>query len=114
MPEYEAALDRYYPGKPSLGICMYDLKLFSTTWIDAVMKAHRLAIVNHTDNNRAIRIRNKGLFGDVIFDSAERAGLFHYVVQRDNSSEVLMSGQESTLSEAIRAVETAVANWATA
>lgn len=114
MPEYEEALDRYFPGKPSLGICMYDLNLFSAAQIDAIMKAHRLAIVHHDSNNRAVRIRKKGFFGDVIFDAAERTSLFHYVIQKDNSSDVLMSGQESSLSGAMEAVEAAVANWATA
>jgi DcmR-like sensory protein len=115
MSEYEAALDRYFPGKPSLGICMYDMKLFTEEQSDAVMrKAHRLAIINPSDNNRAVRVRKRGFFGDVIFDATERTTLFHYVIQKDNSSDLLMAGQDSTLSGAMRAVGAAVKSWATA
>lgn len=114
MPEYEAALDRYFPGKPSLGICMYDLRLFSAAQVNAIMKSHRLAIIKHSDNNRTVRIRKNRFFGDVIFDVTEPTTLFHYVVQKDNSSDVLMSGQDSTLSGAMRAVESAIVSWATA
>lgn len=114
MPEYEAALDRYFPGKPALGICMYDLRLFRVAQVNTIMKAHRLAILKHGDNNRAVRIRKSGFFGDVIFDAIDRSTLFHYVVQKDDSSAVLMSGQNSTLSGAMRAVETAIVSWAAA
>jgi hypothetical protein len=112
MPEYEAARGRYFPGKPSLGICMYDLNSFSAARVQALLRAHRLAIVHRDGNNKVVRVRKNGVFGDVLFDREEPTSLFHFVVQKDDCPEVLMSGQDSTLSGAMRLVEMSLANWA--
>jgi hypothetical protein len=111
LTEYEAMLDNYFPGKQSLGICMYDMRLFSPRDVNSLMKAHRLAILHPEPTKRAIRIRRKGMFGDVIFDRAHPSSVFHFVVQKDNSKEVLMSGQEGSLGGAMNAVEAAIASW---
>ncbi len=109
MPEYEASLDRYYPGKRSLGICMYDMRLFDPVQTETLMKAHRLAILHPSDDKRAIRIRKGDMFGDVLFDRAHPASLFHFVIQKDDSASVLMSGQDSSLTGAMKAVEDVLA-----
>lgn len=109
LPEYEATLQKYYPGTRSLGICMYDTRLFSAAQIERLMKAHRLAILHPEDARRRIRIRRDGIFGDVIFDRAQPSSVFHYVIQKDESEEVLMSGQDDSLMGAMNAVEAAIA-----
>lgn len=113
MPEYERLLDKYYPGKPALGICMYDANLFKPRQLDDLMKAHRLALMAHDQGRRAIRIRQGSVFGDVIFDR-ENPTLFHYAVQQDDSTNLLTVGQESTLTAAIAAVETSLSYQAQA
>jgi hypothetical protein len=109
MPEYEAMLDKYYPGKRSLGICMYDMRLFSAVQVEILMKAHRLSILHPSEEQRAIRIRKGRIFGDVLFDRTRPSSLFHFVVQKDDSAQVLMSGQDSSLTGAMKAVETVLA-----
>lgn len=105
--EYEHLLDKYYPGKPTLGICMYDANLFQEEQLQRLIEAHRLALTAPSENRRAIRIRNGKAFGDVIFDRMS-ARLFHYTVQETDKNELLNVGQESSLTAAIDAVEAAL------
>lgn len=102
-------LDKYYPGKRSLGICMYDMRLLSPQQIESLMKAHRLSILHPSEDQRAIRIRKGNIFGDVLFDRARPASLFHFIIQTDDSVHVLMSGQDSSLTGAMKAVENVLA-----
>jgi hypothetical protein len=104
LAEYEKMLDRYYPGTTSLGICMYDAKLFDDSRLNQLMESHRLALIAPSPAKRAIRIRNGRAFGDVIFDR-ESTRLFHYTVQRSDGNELLTMGQESSLTAAMDAVE---------
>lgn len=112
MPEYEGMLDKYYPGKQSLGICMYDMRLFNASEIHKLMKVHRLAILHPSHTRRAIRLRRGRVFGDVLFDRTAHNSVFHFVVQQEDSPQVLMSGQDSSLTGAMKAVETALVGWA--
>lgn len=107
MPEYESMLDRYYPGKTALGICMYDANLFEDIELDKLMQAHRLALTTTNHGKRVIRLRKGNAFGDVIFDY-ESPHLFHYTVQKNDAKELLNMGQESTLTAAMDAVESAL------
>jgi hypothetical protein len=107
VSEYEAMLDSYYPGKPALGICMYDANLLDEAQLNRIIAAHRLALTVPSTNKRAIRIRNGVTFGDVIFDRAS-AHLFHYTVQKTGRNELFSVGQEETLTAAMDAVEAAL------
>jgi hypothetical protein len=111
LPEYEAMLDRYYPGTRSLGICMYDRGVFSAKQAEALLHQHRLAILQHSEGKRAIRIRKGHVFGDVLFDPILPSSIFHFVVQEDGSSKVWLSGQDFSLAGAIAAVESALSDW---
>jgi hypothetical protein len=107
MPQYEAMLDRYYPGKAALGICMYDVNCFDNEQLGRLMEAHRLALTTTSHGKRSIRIRNGGAYGDVIFDY-QSPRLFHYTVQKNDAKELLNMGQELTLTAAMDAVESAL------
>lgn len=107
LPEYEGMLDKYYPGKACLGICMYDVNAFDESTLARVMDAHRLALTAPSPSKRAIRIRNGAAFGDVVFDRTSPQ-LFHYTVQRKDSTELLNLGQENSLTGAMDAVESAL------
>jgi hypothetical protein len=107
VAEYEAMLDRYYPGKAALGICMYDANLLDEAQLNRILEAHRLALATPSANKRAIRIRNGSAFGDIIFDRAS-AHLFHYTVQKTGRTELLNVGQELTLTAAMDAVRSAL------
>ena len=106
MPGYEHMLNKYYPGKKSLGICMYDASLFDQDNLNRIMESHRLALIHPAPvEARAIRVRNAQGFGDVIFDRTSPR-LFHYTVQQTGSNEFVHLGQESSLTAALAAVET--------
>jgi hypothetical protein len=107
MPEYEAMLDRCYPGTSSLGICMYDANLCDEAHLNQLMEAHRLALIVPGPGKREIRIRSGKAFGDVIFDR-ESTQLFHYTIQRSDRKELLGVGQESSLTAAMDAVESSL------
>src|SRR5579871_3641344 len=96
LPEYERMLDEYFPGKPFVGICMYDARSFEEASLRRILDAHRLALITPDEKKRAIRIRNGRAFGDVTFDR-NSPYLFHYTVQREGKSEYLYMGQEPTL-----------------
>jgi len=107
MPEYEAMLDRFYPGTASLGICMYNATWFPEGSLERIQRAHRLALMEPDPRKRAIRVRGRQAFGDVTFDRRSPE-LFHYTVQREGAEECLYAGQEATLSSAMEAVKSAL------
>ncbi|HKW66216.1 MAG TPA: MEDS domain-containing protein [Terriglobales bacterium] len=111
MPEYEAMLDRYYPGKHCLGICMYDTALFSPAQLASIQQSHRLALAESPENKRRLRIRNGQAFGDVTFDR-QMPRLFHYTVQKNDSNEFFHVGQAATLPAAINCVNSALSSLA--
>ena len=104
LVEYERSLDKYYPGKPTLGICMYDARQFDDAQLNQVMEAHRLSLSASSAHKRQIRIRNGQAFGDVIFDRISPA-IFHYRIQKMGSNELLNLGQEPSLVAAMDSVE---------
>jgi MEDS: MEthanogen/methylotroph, DcmR Sensory domain len=104
LEDYELLLDRYYPGKQALGICMYNTALFDGGQLERLMDAHRMALTSANNHRRTIRIRNAVAFGEVIFDR-ELARVFHYTLQKHDGTELLNVGQESTLTAAMDAVE---------
>jgi MEDS: MEthanogen/methylotroph, DcmR Sensory domain len=102
--EYEKSLDKYYPGKPTLGICMYDARRFDEARLNKILEAHRLALTNSAAPKRTIRIRNGHAFGDVVFDRMSPT-VFHYTIQQSGKSELVTVGQESSLTGAMDSVE---------
>lgn len=104
LVEYEKSLDKYYPGKSTLGICMYDATRFDEEQLTQLMEAHRLSLSASSAHKRNIRIRNGAAFGDVIFDRI-LPSIFHYRIQKMGSNELLNIGQESSLTGAMNSVE---------
>jgi hypothetical protein len=109
MPEYEAMLDRYYPGKHSLGMCMYNAGLFGENQLASVLEAHRLALLDSSESRRTLRIRKGRAFGDVTFDP-QSPRLFHYTVQKNGSDALLHAGQAASLSAAMEMVNSVVSS----
>jgi len=107
LPEYERAMDRYFPGRPALGLCMYPIELFSPSLLERIMDCHRLSLSNHHPQKRSIRIRHGRTFADVFFDR-ESPSLFHYTIRKEDSSGILSMGQEHTLTSALDAAESAL------
>jgi hypothetical protein len=104
LPQYEAVMDRFYPGKPALGLCLYDTRLFAADQLRDLMNLHRFALSSPDPFKRAIRIREGRRYGDIIFDR-RLASVFHYTVREDDSTEFLGTGQESSLAVALAKVK---------
>ena len=100
-------LERYYPGKHCLGICMYNAGLFTKPQLAAIQLSHRFALLESPQDKRTLRIRNGKTFGDVTFDR-QLPRLFHYTVQRNGSNEFLHIGQAESLPAAVNCVKSAL------
>lgn len=104
LPAYERIMAKFYPGKPALGLCTYDMRLFDAFMLRELMGLHQLALSSPEPSKRAIQVRNGATFGEIVFDRSVPS-LFHYTVQTDDSPVFLASGQEASLSEALSSVK---------
>lgn len=52
-----------------------------------------------------MRIQNQQFFADILHDPRGKPPVYHYIVQRQGSNQILYWSQESTEEEAIRAAE---------
>lgn len=109
LPEYEIMMSEFYPQRPALGLCMYDVRLFDPNQLRELMQIHQSAVSSPDDVKRAIRIRNGTAFGDIIFDRSSPS-VFHYTVQEDDSPKVLATGQEPSLPHAFASVRYFLSN----
>jgi hypothetical protein len=107
LPEYESMVEQFFPGKPAVGLCMYDTRLFSDDELRRLMRTHRLALTMPNDLTRVIRVRMGDVFGDITF-AREGATVFHYQVQRGDSAEPVAFGQETSLGAALIVVESSL------
>jgi len=111
LPEYETLMGQFYPGRPALGLCMYDTNLFSKDLLRTIMDQHQIALSSADNARRTMRVRNGSAFADIIFDS-EAPSLFHYTVQKDGSSEFITVGQERSLASALATVRSTLrSHW---
>jgi hypothetical protein len=110
LREYESIMARFYPNRAALGLCMYDVRLFTSEELSELMRIHRFSLTTPTDIKRAVRLRRGNAFGDIIFDR-DNPALFHYTVQKDHSREVYAAGQESSLQAAWAAVESSLGSF---
>jgi hypothetical protein len=50
-----------------------------------------------------MRIRKHGFFADILYDGRTQPAVYHYIVQREGSNEILHWSQESSEERAITA-----------
>lgn len=50
-----------------------------------------------------MRIRKQGFFADILYDGRSQPAVYHYIVQREGSKEILHWNQESSEERAIKA-----------
>jgi hypothetical protein len=115
LVEYEAMMERFYPGRPAVGLCQYHAARFTPAKLREVLKVHRMALLASDDSahHSAMRLRSDAMFGDVVFDP-RRTSTFHYVLQHDNSSEIIAVGQEESFDAAVTAVKSYFRQYAAA
>jgi hypothetical protein len=50
-----------------------------------------------------MRIRKQRFFADILYDGRTQPGVYHYIVQREGSNEILHWNQEITEERAVKA-----------
>jgi hypothetical protein len=50
-----------------------------------------------------MRIRKQQLFADILYDGRTEAAVYHYIIQREGSNQILYWSQENTEEEAVKA-----------
>ncbi|HEX4606297.1 MAG TPA: MEDS domain-containing protein [Candidatus Angelobacter sp.] len=113
--EYEALVQRSYPGRPAIGVCQYPAHRFPAHILRQVLDAHRLAIEETmvSTNHSTLTLRNGNFLADIVTDRVRPGEAFHYVVQKNGSLDVLSWGQESSMDDAIHSSENIMAALST-
>lgn len=98
---YEQVMEKFYSEHPALGMCQYHSKQFPPDTLQATMRAHGTTFLQdeHMPNHYRVRLRKKDLFVDILKAKGANV-LYHYIVQRDDSPEIIAWGQTSELSTA--------------
>ncbi|HZI58705.1 MAG TPA: MEDS domain-containing protein [Verrucomicrobiae bacterium] len=105
--EYEAMVQRSYPGKPAIAICQYPARRFPSHILRQVLDAHRMAIEETmiSTNHSTLTLRVGNFLADIVTDRVNPGEAFHYVVQKNGSPDVLSWGQELSMDAAIQSSE---------
>lgn len=68
--DYEKMVEEYYPGKPAIGLCQYDMKEFPPAVLDAVLENHRMHLdqANSSSLHSSIDVRYGACSVEVVVD----------------------------------------------
>jgi hypothetical protein len=88
---YEHMVNEYYPGRPAIGLCQYNITKFPPELLKAVVQAHRMQLAEAPANSSysSIYVRNGRWAAEVIADSRQTTPRYYYVVQNRRPQEVL-------------------------
>jgi hypothetical protein len=59
-----------------------------------------------------MRIRKQQLFADILYDGRSEAAVYHYIIQREGSNQILYWSQEKTEGEALQSATRELARLA--
>ena len=109
---YEEMVQASYPSKAAIGICQYAVREFPKPVLDRVLDAPRIALEETmvSTNHSTLTIRRGDFAADIVADRVNPGESFQYVIQQRGSREVLSWGMESAMDDAIRTVESELAN----
>ena len=86
---YEELVDEYYPGKPAIGLCQYQIEKFPPEVLEAVVRAHRMKLVEAANScHSSLYIRNGHWAAEVVADKTKGNPRYYYVVQSRRAQEV--------------------------
>jgi hypothetical protein len=87
---YEKLVDEYYPGKPAIGLCQYQIDKFSPEVLKAVVDAHRMHLDEPTGSSHAsIHVHNGHWDAEVVAVTKVESPRYYYVVQTRKRQDVL-------------------------
>jgi hypothetical protein len=89
--EYEKLVDEYYPGKPAIGLCQYQIEKFAPEVLQSVVQAHRMEMAEAAANSSfsSMSIRNGKWTAEVVADKTQVNPCYYYVVQNREPQEVI-------------------------
>lgn len=110
---YEEMVARSYPGKPAVAMCQYPAMGFAPQTLRKVMEYHRSALEERIigTNHSALSITRGNYSADIVTDRLTRGSVYHYVLQKRGSAEVLNWGQEHSMAAAIATTEALLADY---
>lgn len=99
---YEGSLDELFSEQGATGLCLYAKSKFPNEMIHKAVATHELAIIEEgaRTNHYSFRIGRGGWFADIVASKNDVQPIYHYIVQREGSSQVLGWGQSLELSAA--------------
>jgi hypothetical protein len=88
---YEKMVDEYYPGKPAIGLCQYQIEKFRPEVLQSVVQAHRIEMAETAANSSlsSMSIRNGRWTAEVVADKTRANPCYYYVVQNRQPQEVI-------------------------
>jgi hypothetical protein len=87
---YEKLVDEYYPGKPAIGLCQYQIDKFPPEILKAVIDAHRMHLVESSGSSYAsLYVRNGHWAAEVVADKTVESPRYYYVVQSRQPQDVV-------------------------
>jgi hypothetical protein len=91
LVEYEQMVEEFFPGKPAIGLCQYNLNVFPREVLDKVIEAHRLNLTDPSQSpiHSTMTIRNGNYWSEIVADRLVLSPNYYYVVQRRKSTEIL-------------------------
>ena len=94
LVEYEEMVDDYFPGKPAVAICQYNMSAFFPRVLKAVIEAHRhhVSDLSSTSVHSGVSIRSGNYWSEIIADKRVASPNYYYVVRRQRPEEVLAWG----------------------
>ena len=107
LVDYEKLVDRCFPGKPAVGLCQYDMRVFSPALLETIVEAHRLH-VSHPPNSTVfsgLTIRSGNYCSEIVADKFVHTPNYYYVVQRRQPAEVVGWGIAPSLDSASEKAE---------
>jgi MEDS: MEthanogen/methylotroph, DcmR Sensory domain len=108
---YEEMVQRFFPGKPAIGLCQYPAHRFPSHILRQTLDSHRMAIEETmvSTSHSTLTLRAGNFLADIVTDRVNPGEAFHYVVQKNGSLDVLSWGQEPSMDAAIQSSETILA-----
>jgi hypothetical protein len=91
LVEYEEMVDDYFPDKPAVALCQYNMSAFSPRVLDAVIEAHRRHVsdLSPASAHSGVSIRSGNYWSEIIADKKVVSPNYYYVVRRRRPAEVL-------------------------
>ncbi len=111
--EYEAMVEKGFPGKPVIGLCQYAVNDFAPEVLEAVLENHKMNLADTTPGSMhsSLCLRQGRCSVEIVVDKLVVDPPHYYVVQRHRKSEVLGWGVAPTFDDAARLAEQLVHNF---